>query len=204
MKKVPDTREYGVVIHDDDGRIQGFQEKPDPAEALSDLANCGIYCFSPEIFDYFPEEPFADWAQDVFPELLAHDVPFFVHEIEDYWNDVGSLAELKAGTFDALEGRLRLEITGEEVADGVRVGEGSSVDACEQVDGPVWVGAGCEIGTGTRLMGPVVVGDSSRVGENAALRESIVLPGTEVTAGTILSGGIVGHADVVEGLRRLG
>src|SRR5438093_10463888 len=41
VKKVPDTREYGVVIHDADGRIQGFQEKPDPAEALSDLGNCG-------------------------------------------------------------------------------------------------------------------------------------------------------------------
>ena len=82
VKKVHDTREYGVVIHDADGRIQGFQEKPDPAEALSDLGNCGIYCFSPEIFDYFPEEPFADWAQDVFPALLEDDVPFHVHEIE--------------------------------------------------------------------------------------------------------------------------
>ena len=30
VKKVPDTREYGVVIHDADGRIQGFQEKPGP------------------------------------------------------------------------------------------------------------------------------------------------------------------------------
>ena len=47
VKKVPDTREYGVVIHDAEGRIQGFQEKPEPSEALSDLGNCGIYCFSP-------------------------------------------------------------------------------------------------------------------------------------------------------------
>src|SRR5262249_55150390 len=30
VKRVPDTREYGVVIHDADGRITGFQEKPDP------------------------------------------------------------------------------------------------------------------------------------------------------------------------------
>src|SRR5918997_1967666 len=95
VKQVEDTREYGVVLHDDDGRINGFQEKPDPAEALSDLGNCGIYCFSPEIFD--------------------HDVPFHVHEIDDYWNDVGSLAELRAGTFDALGGRLRLEVSGERV-----------------------------------------------------------------------------------------
>jgi mannose-1-phosphate guanylyltransferase/mannose-1-phosphate guanylyltransferase/phosphomannomutase len=204
VKRVPDTREYGVVIHDADGRIQGFQEKPDPAEALSDLGNCGIYCFSPEIFDYFPAEPFADWAGDVFPELLAHDVPFFVHEIEAYWNDVGSLDELRAGTFDALEGRLQLEVTGAEVAEGVRVCGGSSVAGCEQVDGPVWVGGGCDVGAGTRLMGPVVVGDGSTIGEGAALRETIVLPGTDVAAGTILVGAIVGHAGVVEGLRPYG
>ncbi|MGI8804866.1 MAG: sugar phosphate nucleotidyltransferase [Thermoleophilaceae bacterium] len=203
VKKVPDTREYGVVIHDEDGRIQGFQEKPDPAEALSDLGNCGIYCFSPEIFDYFPEDPFADWAQDVFPELLSHDVPFFVHEIEDYWNDVGSLDELRTGTFDALEGRLRLEVSGEEVADGVRAGEGTSLAACEQVEGPVWVGAECELGPGTRLVGPLVIGDGARVGEGAALRESIVLPGTRVDAGAILIGAIAGHGDIVAGLRPL-
>jgi mannose-1-phosphate guanylyltransferase/mannose-1-phosphate guanylyltransferase/phosphomannomutase len=203
VKRVLDTSEYGVVIHDPAGRIQGFQEKPDPAEALSDLGNCGIYCFSPEIFDYFPKEPFADWAQDVFPELLAHDVPFFVHQIDDYWNDVGSLDELRAGTFDALEGRLRLEIPGEEIADGVRVGEGSSLDGCEQVEGPVWVGEGCELGAGTRLIGPVAVGGGSRVGAGAALRDSIVLPGTEVEAGTILIGAIVGHAGLVEGLQPL-
>jgi mannose-1-phosphate guanylyltransferase len=204
VKKVPDTREFGVVIHDQDGRIQGFQEKPDPAEALSDLGNCGIYCFSPEIFDYFPEEPFVDWAQDVFPELLEHDVPFYVHEIEEYWNDVGSLDELRAGTFDALEGRLRIDLTGQEVAEGVRVAEGTSLDACEQVEGPVWVGAGCEIGAGVRLLGPLVIGDRSRVGEGAALRDAIVLPGTDVGAGTILVGAILGHAGIVEGMRRPG
>ncbi len=30
VKKVPDTREYGVVLHDAGGRITGFQEKPPP------------------------------------------------------------------------------------------------------------------------------------------------------------------------------
>ena len=44
-KRVEDTTQFGVVITDEDGRIQGFQEKPEPAEALSDLANCGIYMF---------------------------------------------------------------------------------------------------------------------------------------------------------------
>ncbi len=71
VKRVDDTREFGVVLHDREGRITGFQEKPAPEEALSDLGNCGIYIFDPEIFDYFPERPFVDWAQDVFPALLG-------------------------------------------------------------------------------------------------------------------------------------
>src|SRR5262249_42303776 len=39
-KRVDDTTQFGVVITDEQGRIQGFQEKPEPAEALSNLANC--------------------------------------------------------------------------------------------------------------------------------------------------------------------
>ena len=87
------------------GGSPGSRRSPAPEEALSDLGNCGIYVFSPEIFDYFPERPFADWAQDVFPALLENDVPFHIHEIGEYWNDVGSLGELRQGTFDALAGR---------------------------------------------------------------------------------------------------
>jgi mannose-1-phosphate guanylyltransferase/mannose-1-phosphate guanylyltransferase/phosphomannomutase len=203
VKQVPDTREYGVVIHDPDGRVQGFQEKPDPAEALSDLGNCGIYCFSPEIFDHFPDRPVADWAQDVFPALLDHDVPFFVHEVHDYWNDVGSLDELRQGTWDALEGRLSLDVTGAAAGDGITVGDRSSLDGVEVVDGPVWVGAGVELGEGVRLTGPVVIGDGCTVGAGAALRDTIVFPGTDVAAGEILIGAIHGGSGITDRLRPL-
>ena len=204
VKQVADTREYGVVLHDRDGRITGFQEKPDPAEALSDLGNCGIYCFSPEIFDYFPGRPFADWAEDVFPTLLENDVPFFIHEIDDYWNDVGSLEELRQGTFDLLEGRLDLPLSGSPAAEGVTVGHGTGLDGVELVEGPrAWIGEGCELGDGVKLMGRVVLGDGCRIGAGAALRDTIVFPGTEVAAEAILIGAVAGHAGIVESLRPL-
>jgi mannose-1-phosphate guanylyltransferase/mannose-1-phosphate guanylyltransferase/phosphomannomutase len=204
VKKVPDTREYGVVLHDRDGRITGFQEKPAPEEALSDLGNCGIYVFSPEIFDYFPERPFADWAQDVFPALLEHDVPFHIHEVREYWNDVGSLAELRQGTFDALKGELRLEIGGEVIAPGVTVADGTSLPADIEVEGPVWVGSDVQIGSGVRLTGPLVLGDGARVGDGAQLRSSIVFPGTQITAESILIDAIAGHKGIAASLRRRG
>jgi mannose-1-phosphate guanylyltransferase len=203
VKKVPDTREFGVVLHDREGRITGFQEKPRPEEALSDLGNCGIYMFDPRIFDYFPERPFVDWAKDVFPTLLEHDVPFHIHEVREYWNDVGSLGELRQGTFDALRGELRLGIEGEELSPGVIVAGGASpLRQDTETEGPIWVGQDVSIGASVRLMGPLVLGDGAKVGDRAQLRGSILFPGTEIAAESILIGAIAGHGGILASLRR--
>jgi mannose-1-phosphate guanylyltransferase len=202
VKQVADTREYGVVLHDRAGRITGFQEKPSPAEALSDLGNCGIYIFEPEIFDYFPDRPFVDWAKDVFPALLANDVPFHIHEIREYWNDIGSLGELRQGTFDALRGALRLEMEGEEIRPGLTVVGESPLREDTDVAGDAWIGRDVEIGSGVRLMGPIVLGDGARVGDGAQLRESIVFPGTDVASGAIVIGAIAGHGGILQSIRR--
>ncbi|MBF6621279.1 MAG: NDP-sugar synthase [Patulibacter sp.] len=201
VTKVQQTSEYGVVLHDSEGRITGFQEKPHPDEALSDLANCGIYVFSPEIFDYFPAESFADFAHDVFPRLLEHDVPFFIHELDGYWNDVGSLTELRNGTFDALSGALKLPSLSSAGPDAVMVDPSSSLDAAELVEGPVWVGRNVTVESGVRLQGPLVLGDNVAVREGAAVKRSIVLPGTEIRANTILIEAITGQTGIVEALR---
>jgi mannose-1-phosphate guanylyltransferase len=198
-KRVADTSQFGVAITAGDGRIQGFQEKPDPAEALSDLANCGIYMFRSEIFDFFPEpgiaqlagpdDPpgFADWATDVFPALLEGDVPFYSHEIESYWNDIGNLEELRQGNLDALHGAVEVEPGAPQVADGVWAAV--PLDGLE-VTAPVMVGAGVELGEGVRIEGPAIVADNCRIGDGACIRDSILLDGAELPAGAILVGGI--------------
>jgi mannose-1-phosphate guanylyltransferase len=198
-KRVSDTSQFGVVITGADGRIQGFQEKPEPAEALSDLANCGIYMFEADIFDYFPPpgtskaagpadpEGFADWAMDVFPRLLESDVPFYSHEIEAYWNDIGNLEELRAGNLDALAGAVAVESEGEVVA-GFRSGRPEEDEG--ELVGPVLLGPGCSIGEDVRIDGPSVIGDGASIGDGCRLREVIALPGAEIASGSVLVGAI--------------
>ena len=203
VKQVADPREYGVVLHDREGRITGFQEKPKRDEALSDLANCGIYVFEPEIFDCFPSRPVVDWANDVFPALLDAGVPFHIHETREYWNDVGSLAELRQGTFDALCGELRLEgMQAREAAPGVMLAAGGQVPADVEIEGAVWIGHDVTVGPGSRLTGPVVLGDGATVGAGAKLRSTILLPGTEIPARSILIDAIAGHEGILGSLRR--
>src|ERR671911_322542 len=205
-KRVEDTTQFGVAITDDDGRIQGFQEKPEPAEALSDLANCGIYMFRSEIFDHFPppdhkspagdEDPppgFVDWAVDIFPALLEGDVPFHSHEIDAYWNDIGSVSEFVQGNLDALAGAVGIDPPEGEVSAGIYAGAGPHLDAVK-VKSPVLIGPNCELHGGVEVHGPVVIGDGCRIGPGAMLRDAVVLPGAEIPAGPLVVGGLYGVA----------
>jgi len=196
VKKVTDVSQYGVIVVDGENRVQGFQEKPDPAEALSDLVNCMIYAFSPEIFDYFPGEPGepVDFALDVFPALLEHDVPFHVHEIDTYWNDIGTLREYVQGNLDAVAGAVALDPLGELV-------EGEQTRDGAELTGPVLIGPGAEIAAGASIAGPSIVGPGARVGANARVAEAVLLPGAEVVAGSFAARGLLGGAAELAAMR---
>lgn len=192
VKKVSDVSQYGVIVTGSEGRVQGFQEKPDPAEALSDLVNCMVYAFSPEVFDFFPEGDPVDFALDVFPALLEGDVPFYVHEIDGYWNDVGTLREYLQGNLDAVAGAVQMpRLAGELSSDG-EVPAGVEAANGVEVEGRVLFGEGCTVGSGASLVGPLVIGPGSEIGAGAQVKEALLLPGARVPAGSLLARGIAG------------
>jgi mannose-1-phosphate guanylyltransferase len=188
-KRVANVSEYGVVVVDGEDRVQGFQEKPDPAEALSDLANCMIYVFEPEIFDYFADDDPLDFALDVFPALLGHDVPFFVHATDAYWNDVGSLPEYLQGNLDVVLGHVGVASAG-RLLDGDASGAlGNEVES----SGPILIAEGADVAAGARVDGPLVIGPRARIAPGARVRESVLLPGATVGDEALVAGAIVGR-----------
>lgn len=194
VKPVDDPSAYGVVILDRDTRIRGFQEKPSRDEARSDLANCGVYVIEPELLDRIPPDTFFDFGQDVWPVLVAAGEQIYAHTTMAYWNDVGGLEELRTSIMDAVTGRVRLQIPGEEIAPGVWAEEGCEIDPSASLEGPVVLGRGVVIESGALIRGPSVIGADSRVGCDAAIRSAALLPGSVVPSDGIAIAGIFGDA----------
>ena len=47
LKSVPNPLEFGIVVTDEDGRIERFLEKPSWGQVFSDTINTGIYVIEP-------------------------------------------------------------------------------------------------------------------------------------------------------------
>jgi NDP-sugar pyrophosphorylase family protein len=192
LKKVDDASKFGVVILDRDDRILGFQEKPEPGEELSHLCNCGIYIFEPAIFDHIPKDTFYDFGKQVFPDLVSRNIPFHGFEIDGYWNDVGSLDQYRIGNFDALTGKVDVEVPGEEVEPGIFVGEGTEIAGSAVLKPPILLGSGCVVGEDVNLTGPLVVGDKSVIEQGATLEGVIKWEAAQTGSGAKVLGGIIG------------
>ena len=111
LKRVADPTQYGVVVRDRN-RISLFQEKPIRDEAISNLANTGIYLFKPEIFNHIPADTFYDFGKQVFPELLAKGETICGYVMHEYWCDVGDLGVYKEAHYDMLTGFVNVNLPG--------------------------------------------------------------------------------------------
>lgn len=199
LKEVDEVEHFGVVITDQNGKIDSFQEKPRPQEALSNLANTGIYIFEPEIFKYIPPRQFYDFGKQVFPYLVKIGAPFYGVPIEDYWCDVGNIATYRQAHRDILQGKVKLYPPEKTVpaADGVLLlGEDVTIGENVTFAGTVVLGNGAEIEADSVLQDSIIW-DGSRVGRGAMLTEAIIGSscalgsGVQVKSGAVIASGCV-------------
>lgn len=193
LMRVADTSQYGVVEMDSERNIASFQEKPRPDEAISNLANTGIYVLEPEALRYIPENTFFDFAKDVFPRLLAAGERLVGYEGDFYWSDIGNLEAYRAAQHDALSGKVRLNIPGEQNAEGLWVERGARIHPTADIQGRAVLRKDCVIGRGVTLIGDVTVGSDCWVRSGATIEQSILLPGSFIGDDAYLEGCIVGH-----------
>jgi mannose-1-phosphate guanylyltransferase len=190
----PNVDQYGVVVLDGDARIVGFQEKPAPGTELSHLANTGIYCFSPQIFDRIPAGEFYDFGKQVFPRLQSDGAAFYGFDGGSaYWCDIGTPSEYRRASDDVVNGVVRIPNTRAKGVDST-----AQVHSSAAIAGNVWVGAHARIAAAVRITGPSVIGDRCIVEEGAQLDRSILWEGVRVRAGRSVRESIVGRDFIVE------
>ena len=54
LKAVDNPLEFGIVVTDDDGKVERFLEKPSWGQVFSDTINTGIYVLEPEVLNTSP------------------------------------------------------------------------------------------------------------------------------------------------------
>ncbi|MGI5915448.1 MAG: sugar phosphate nucleotidyltransferase [Anaerolineae bacterium] len=193
LYRVSNPLEYGVVIIDENGRVQRFQEKPSWGEVISDTVNTGIYVLEPQVLDYFEPEISYDFSKNLFPMMLEKGDPMFGYVADGYWCDVGNLAEYIRATGDILHGRVRVEPLGEQIRAQVWAEEGAEIAPDAQFYGPVFLGKGAKIKEGVIIHGPTVVQDYSMIDRYAHLERSIVWRNCYVGENAELRGAVVGQ-----------
>lgn len=195
IREVPNDEvfKYGIVALDDDDRILQFQEKPDPKDAISNLANTGIYIFEPEIFNYIPSGVAYDIGGELFPKLAQAHLPFIGINLPFQWLDIGNVQDVWTVTSQILSGEVAgFKMPGREVKPGVHVGINLNVDFDQvNITPPVYIGGSTKIEPGATIVGPAVLGASCVVESGAVIKNCIVEDYTRLTSQANLEGKII-------------
>jgi mannose-1-phosphate guanylyltransferase / phosphomannomutase len=192
LKSVDNPLEFGVVIVDADGRVERFLEKPSWGQVFSDTINTGVYVLEPEVLRAVPPGMPYDFSKQLFPDLLERGKPLYGHVAEGYWQDIGNLDQYRQANYDALDGRVELELSGIRLRDNVLLGEGVQLPDLEQIEGPAFVGNFCQVDAGARIGPYTVLGPNVIVKEGATVVRSMVDSGSYVGRSARLEGTILG------------
>lgn len=194
-REVPWDRvsDYGVVVADEDGRIQKFQEKPKQEEALSNLVSTGIYIFEPEAIDLIPAGQVFDIGSQLFPLMAEKGLAFYAQKHDFQWLDIGSVTDYWSVLQSVLTGEVPgMDVPGAQIREGVWVGLNTRIEwEGTTIEGPVYIGAGCHIEAGSKIIGPTWIGHGSHICAGAEVHRSVLFEYTRVLPGTTLEEAIV-------------
>ena len=194
LKSVENPLEFGIVVADEEGRIERFLEKPSWGQVFSDTINTGIYVLEPEVLRHIPANEPYDFSKQLFPLLLEMGRPMYGYVAEGYWQDIGDLGQYAQANFDALDGLVQLNIPGLQLRGNVWLSESAGVDDLDAIEGPAFVGNYCRIGPDATVGPYSVLAANVTLRERARTTRSILDASTHVGRSSLIEGAIVGRS----------
>jgi len=179
VTQVEDPSKYGVVVTDEDHRVERFVEKP--KNFVGDKINAGIYILSPKVLDRIELRP-TSIEKETFP-LICLDKGLFAFTLPGYWMDVGQPKDYLTG-LELHLASLRKYSPG-DLASGPQFVGNNIVHPTAKIGndckiGPnVSIGIECEIGDGARITSSVLL-HRVHVKNYARIADSIIGWGSSI------------------------
>lgn len=171
---VEDPSKFGVILYDDNGKIESFIEKPQ--QFISRFINAGIYLLTPEVFNRIELKP-TSIEKEVFPPMASEGL-LYVMELKGFWADVGQPRDYLAGQC------MRLAAYAEH--------EPQELSTEDFVSGNVLIHPTAKVGARCKIGPDVVIGAGCVVGDGARIQKSTLLPGSKVGNYSYIDGSIIG------------
>jgi len=194
LKAVDNPLEFGIVVTDDEGRVERFLEKPSWGQVFSDTINTGIYVLEPEVLRHVPTDRSHDFSKELFPYLLDMGRPIYGYTLGGYWQDIGNLDQYRQANFDALEESVRLEIPGIRLRGNIWLGEGVEIDDLDQVEGPAYIGNYCRIAPSASVGSNSVLSNSVTLRERSRVVRSVIDASSHIGRASLVEGAILGRS----------
>jgi NDP-sugar pyrophosphorylase family protein len=209
--RVADPSPFGCVVHDENGRISAFVEKPPKGQEPTDEINAGTYLLEPEILDFIPSGRSVSIERETFPQAIAAGKSLYAYTTGDYWIDLGRPEQYLAAHRDVLSGAMPLAVEpgisgeGAEALRGhpgvvppVHAAADVVVDASATIGPNVVLGKGCSIGDGA-LVRESVLWERVSVGSGAVIEEAIIASGATIgPKAHVARGSVIGHDVTIE------
>ena len=188
---------FGIVITDENSKIQEFEEKPE--KPRSNLASMGIYIFSWKILKNallaMSDQPSCDFGKHIIPYCHENGNRLFAYEYNGYWKDVGTLGSYWEANMELIdiipEFNLYEEfwkiytksdvIPPQYVSSDARIERsiiGNGADIYGEVINSV-ISPGVIIGKGSVVRDSIIM-KNTRIGENVMIDKAIIAENVEI------------------------
>ena len=186
------------VVETEGDRIVRIHEKS--AKPPSNLANAGLYLFTPAIFDSIAKtekSPRGEYEiTDAIQSIINSGYPVHYHEI-DHWFDLSYPWDLLSANeieMRRIEPSVKGEIEENVFIKGVvNVGEKTLIRSGSYIVGPVIIGSECEIGPNCYIRAGTVIGDRCHIGAAVEIKNSIIMTGSKVPHLSYVGDSIIGR-----------
>ena len=192
---------FGLMVTDEDDRINAFQEKP--KEPKSNLASMGIYIFNWDILKKYLSEDEADpnsendFGKNVIPNLLKDGRRMYAYHFSGYWKDVGTISSLWQANMEVLDPKH----SGINLFDeNWKIYSRNTGRPCQQIGSDATI-SNSMISEGCKVNGTVnnsILFPGAVVEKGATVEAAVVMGGTVIKAGASVKHCIVAENVTIE------